>query len=65
MPVEQMFEYYHLLLANGTQKLKMISQLKFPLCREDVILVKILEIKKFMERSDGINAMITVSLEKG
>lgn len=27
--------------------------------------MKVLEVKRFMERSDGINSMITVSLEKG
>jgi hypothetical protein len=65
MPIEDMFNYYHLLLAMGMGKLKAIRQLKFPKCREDVILMKVLEVKRFMERSDGINAMITVSLEKG
>jgi len=55
MPIEDMFKYYHLLLAKGTGKLKAIKSLKFPQCREEVILVKILEVKRFMERSDGIN----------
>jgi hypothetical protein len=65
MTIEEMFNYYNLLLAKDTQVLSILKSKRYPKCRLSSLLYKLLEVKKFIESYERMNLHLAVSVERG
>lgn len=66
LTIEEMFDYYLLMIAKGTSFLNKIRIERDPDCKEFPFFSKILEIKRFFASQEvKINPHISVSLDQG
>jgi hypothetical protein len=66
LTIEEMFSYYHILLAKGPHYLNELRKKRSPKCRASAFFYKVLEVKRFMANGcNKLNPHFSISLDRG